>query len=259
MKILNFSAQDASVVGYIHEDHERLEAHKIRPALVVCPGGGYGHLSPREADPPALSFFAMGYQVFILSYSLREQASQLRPLHELGEAVKTIRQNSTLWHIDPEKIAVIGFSAGAHLAGSLGTLWNHPAAGLTEASKPNAMILCYPVVTMGEYAHVGSQNAVTGGDPLLCELLSLEKQITQDCPPVFVWHTVEDATVPLENTILLISALRKQQIPFECHIFPEGRHGLSVCTQETESLTPVCHEWLHLCQTWLNGQFQFVP
>lgn len=257
MKILNFSAQDASVVGYIHEDHERLIAHKVRPALVICPGGGYGHLSPREADPPALSFFAMGYQVFILSYSLGERASQLRPLHELAETVKTIRENSARWHIDPEKIAVIGFSAGAHLAGSLGTLWNHPAVGLTPESKPNAMILCYPVVTMGEYAHPGSRNAVTGGDPELCELLSLEKQITPDCPPTFVWHTVEDATVPLENTILLISALRKQHIPFECHIFPQGKHGLAMCNREVESPSAECSKWVDLSKTWLNNLFEF--
>lgn len=259
MKIVNFHPQDASVVGYIHEDHDRLIAHKIRPALVVCPGGGYGHLSPREADPPALSFFAMGYQVFILSYSLGDRAGELRPLRELAQTVQFIRRNAASWHIDPEKIAVMGFSAGAHLAGSLGALWNHPAAGINPDSRPNAMILCYPVVTMGEYAHAGSRDAVTGGDPALKELLSLENQITGECPPVFLWHTVEDATVPVENSLLLLSALRKQKIPFECHIFPQGKHGLAMCNQEVESPNAVCAQWVPLCQTWLNNLFAFRP
>lgn len=259
MQIIRFSAHNASVTGYLQEDHDRLAAHKIRPALVICPGGGYGHLSPREADPPALEFLAMGYQVFILSYSLRENAGNLRPLRELAEAVNTVRTNADRWHIDPEKIAVMGFSAGAHLAGSLSALWNRPELNLPEGCRPNALILSYPVVTMGEFTHPGSRDAVTGGDDELKALLSLENQVSPAFPPTFLWHTADDACVPVENTFLLASALRRAGVPFECHIFAHGPHGLATCSQETETRNPECAQWLPLCKTWLNTQFRYVP
>lgn len=257
MKILSFPALEASVVGYLHEDHDRLVAHRVRPALIVCPGGGYGHLSPREADPPALQFFSMGYNVFILSYTLLEQAGQLHPLHQLADTVRTVREHAAQWHINPQKIAVMGFSAGGHLACSLGALWNHPDVSLGEGCRPNALLLCYPVITLGEFTHAGTRDYVTGGDPALRSLLSLEHQITPDFPPAFLWHTADDQSVPVENSLLLLSALRKNGIPFESHIFAHGVHGLSLCNREVESPNPECAQWLPLCKTWINGLFGF--
>lgn len=255
MQILSFEASGAQVIGYLHEDHERLVAHKIRPAVIVCPGGGYGHLSPREEDAPALEFFTMGCNVFLVRYSVGEGAADFRPLKQLAGAVAYVRAHSAAWHIDPQRIAVMGFSAGGHLAATLGVRW--PELG--EASRPDALVLCYPVITMGQYTHTGTRDNVTGGREELREVFSLETQITPDFPPSFVWHTLDDASVPAENTLLLAGALRRAGVPFEYHLFASGVHGSSVCTQEVETPNPECREWVQLCKTWLNNRFHYVP
>ncbi len=257
MKIIEFTAEGAPVLGYLHDDHPELPSHLVRPALIVCPGGGYTHLSSREADPPAMEYFALGYNVFILSYSLF--TAGLRPQTELARAVCTVRENAPRWHIDPEKIAVMGFSAGGHLVASLGALWSDPRAGLPENCRPNALILCYPVITMGEKTHGGSRDVITGGSEELAELLSVEKQVTSDFPPTFLWHTVDDETVPVENTLMLASQLQKNGVPFECHIFAHGSHGLATCNVEVETPNAECREWIALSKTWLNNRFEFIP
>lgn len=255
MNLIRFQANAASVCGYLHDDHDRLIAHKVRPALIVCPGGGYGHLSPREGDDPAMEFFVLGYNVFVLRYSLLEQAGQLHPLGELAETVKTVRENAADWHIDPEKIAVMGFSAGGHLAASLGAFWPN----FSENTRPNALVLCYPVITLGEFTHKGTRDNVTGGEPKLLEMLSIENHVTAAFPPSFVWGTVDDASVPMENSLLLVSALRKAGVPFEYHLFAHGKHGLSICTQEVETPSPECRKWVELAKVWLNGRLEFIP
>ncbi|MBE6821585.1 alpha/beta hydrolase [Caproiciproducens sp. LBM24188] len=256
----------ARLIGYLHDRVENeMPTRLTRPCVLICPGGGYEFLSERESDPPAFAFFARGYNVFILYYSVKEQAAQMRPLVEISDSVRLIRRNSAEWGINADQIAVCGFSAGAHLAASLGTLWNHPA--LKEktdtgngANRPDAMILCYPVISSGPYAHRGSICQITGGkdDPELLELFSLEKQVSSQTPPAFLWHTVEDGTVPVENTMLFISALQKHKVPFECHIYPNGGHGLSMCSDEVNTPNPHCASWFRLCETWLNDLFHFT-
>lgn len=257
MNIVKFQANDAPVTGYIHDDHDRLAAHKTRPAVIVCAGGCYRWLSPREKDPVALSFSAMGYQTFLLEYSTSERAGGLRPLRELAEAVRVIRARSEEWHIEPEHVAVLGFSAGGHLAASLGVLWHE--LGLGEQSRPDALVLCYPVVTMSEFAHRESADNVTGGDTALRELLSLENHVTAHMPPTFVWHCVGDESVPVENTMLLTAAMRRANVPFECHLFSGGAHGVSMCNREVETPNSAVAAWVGLCKTWLNDRFQFIP
>lgn len=259
MKVIEFNAKDARVKGYIQDDYEGLVHHKLRPAMIVCPGGGYEFTSPREADPVALEFAAIGYNVFIVDYSVQQNAAGYRPLKELAEAVHIVRGNSAEWNVDPAKIAVIGFSAGGHLAASLGILWNDREIGLPEDCRPDALVLGYPVITLGEYTHEGTRNNVTGGDPVMREKLSLENRVTSETPPTFVWHTVDDPAVPAENTLLLINALKRSSVPFECHLFAHGTHGLSVCTAEVETPNPQCREWVQLCRTWLNDRFEYTP
>ena len=258
MHSVSFYANDAPVTGYLHEDHDRLAAHKTRPALVICAGGAYRWLSPREKDPVALSFAALGYQTFLLDYSVGERAGSLRPLRELAETVRILRERAEDWRLEPEHIAVLGFSAGGHLAASLGTLWDRTDLGLDTRCRPDALVLCYPVITSGAFAHRESIANVSGGDEALRELLSLEKRVTPQTPPCFLWHCVGDQSVPVENSLLFAEALQHAGVPYECHLFAGGAHGISMCTQEVETPQPEAAAWVGLCKTWLNRQFDFV-
>lgn len=259
MELVSFEALGAPVRGYLQEDYETLSAHKVRPALIICPGGAYRWRSPREKDPPAFAFLSMGYQVFLLEYACGEQAGGYRPLRQLAQTVCELRRCHEAWHIDPERIAVLGFSAGGHLAASLGALWNDPELALPPQSRPDALALCYPVVSTGEFAHEESAQWVSGGDAAVREKLHLWDRVTPDFPPCFLWHGGEDASVPPENSLLLAVELRRQGVPFEYHLFGSGAHGISTCTQEVETPDEVCRAWLPLCQTWLNRRFQYIP
>ncbi len=259
MNICSFTAHDAPVIGYLHDDHDRLVAHKQRPAIVICAGGCYRGLSPREKDPVALCFSAMGYQSFLIEYSTGEKAAGLRPLRELAECVRLIRENAERWHIESDHIAVLGFSAGGHLAASLGTLWQRPELSLGSACRPDALVLCYPVITAGAFAHEESIANVSGGDPELKEFLSLEKRVTADMPPTFLWHCMGDESVPVENSLLLLTAMRRAGVPCECHLFEGGAHGISMCNQEVETPNAAAAAWIDLCKTWLNQQFDYKP
>lgn len=245
--------------GFLQDDYETLKAHRIRPAVIICAGGAYRWRSPREKDPAALEFLTMGYQAFILEYSTEEKAGNFRPLKELMETVITVRRNSADWHIDPEKIAVLGFSAGGHLAASLGAFWNDPEIGRGRECRPDALILCYPVISTGEYAHEESVYWVTGGDPEMKEKLHLPDRVTAQFPPVFMWHGGQDTSVPPENSLLLAVELKKHNVPFEYHLFETGVHGISTCTQETETPDAICRQWVELCRNWINRRFEYVP
>lgn len=268
MKTINCSPSPnskARLVGYLHDDEpEEMPVHNQRPCVIVCPGGGYEFLSAREADPPAFAFFSKGYNVFILYYSLCKDAQNMQPLIDLSLSVMKIRENCKEWHIISSQIAVIGFSAGAHVAGSLGTMWNNPA--LKEkidtkcgSNRPNAMILCYPVITGGEFAHRGSFQWLTGSpvENEDCRFFSLENHVDSDTPPAFLWHTADDGCVPVENTLMFAAALQRSHIPFECHIYPSGDHGLSMCNAEVNTKSPHCATWFPLCAEWLGELFHF--
>lgn len=253
----------ARLVGYLHDKAEEMPNFLKRPCVVVCPGGGYEYCSAREADPVALAFFGRGYNTFILYYSVGKEAAQLRPLTDLSLSVLKIRKNCEEWGILPDKIAVCGFSAGGHLAASLGTLWNSPllaAAGggaVGNGNRPDAMILGYPVISAGKYAHKGSLHLVSGDQTEFLKLLSLEKQVTPETPPAFLWHTADDGCVPVQNTLLFAAALLEKGVPFECHIYPHGNHGMSMCTAEVNCPSPHLATWFPLCIEWLENLFGF--
>lgn len=201
----------------------------------------------------------MGWQVFILEYSCAERAGQYRPLRELAETVCQLRRNSETWHIDPDKIAVLGFSAGGHLAASLGALWNDSELALPSQAKPDALVLCYPVISTREFAHEESAKDVSDGDNELREKFHLLERITQDFPPTFLWHGGEDANVVPENSLLLATELKRHGVPSKYHLFGAGTHGISTCTQEVETLNEACRPWISLCKAWLNRQFKYIP
>lgn len=199
------------------------------PAILILPGGGYSFTSAREAEPVAMRFFARGYSAFVLDYSVAP-AQFPDALREAVMAMTWIRRNSRKLHIRPEAIGAIGFSAGGHLCGTLGTLYDCPEVQelVQEVSaRPNALCLSYPVAVSWGATHAQSFQLLTGDNEALSKRLSLDRLVRPDMPPVFLWHTRTDATVPVRNSLVLAQALEEKQVPFSLHIYSQGPHGVS--------------------------------
>ncbi len=232
-----------------------------RPCLILCPGGAYAFCSEREDEPVALHFLPEGFNVFVLHYSCfpHQFPTQIR---EVAALVELIYQNTDKWNCDTQKIAIMGFSAGGHLAAHYSTIFDCPAVRevFPESKAVQATILCYPVITADPcYAHIGSFDNLTGKKDRTHEEIrefSCDCQVRPTTPPAFLWHTAEDAAVPVENSLLYAAALAKNKIPFEAHIFPYGAHGRATCDRETMNELPpkVTHaaEWLPLMKKWLK-------
>lgn len=223
-----------------------------RGAVIVCPGGGYNHRAKHEGAPVAEWLNAIGLHAFVLHYRVAP-CRHPGPLSDVRRAIRYVRLHSAEWNVLPDHIAVLGFSAGGHLAASAGTLWEQgreDAADPVEriSSRPDGMILCYPVISFGEFRHSGSLSCLLGDDPPEAAIreLSLEKQVTAETPPAFIWHTADDARVPVENSLLLAGALSGAGVPFELHVYPSGRHGLGLALEheQVKSWTGLCHTWL---------------
>ena len=228
---------------------------KVNRAVIVCPGGGYDSINKREGEPVAEELNKKGYVSFVLDYSISPNRYPKQVI-ELAHAVKHVRDNAIMYNIDPKKITIMGFSAGGHLAASLATQWQYDylqdAMGCSAADYiPNSCVLCYPLITGGAYAHRASLDNLLGGDLSKLELVSLERCVTYDCPPIFIWHTVDDKVVPVENTLLFISALRQKNVPFEAHLFPKGEHGLSLATSASTDSDDASLKNAHVSQ-WFN-------
>ena len=240
---------------YLRESVEAMPHFRQRPLVLVVPGGGYNHVSPREGDPVALQFAAAGYHTAVLHYAVGESARDALPMRQLAQAIGLVRQHAEQWNILPDKIALCGFSAGGHLALS-GAVWDIP--GMADQPRPNALLLAYPVVTAEEYAHRGSFVQLTGTqDTAAHRRFSLEDKVSPTTPPVFVWHTMEDETIPVENTLLLLGALHKAGVPCEAHLFEKGCHGTSISTPEVDADSAHRHHWVQLAVEWLNRTFCF--
>lgn len=257
----------ADLTAYILEPVDGI-LDKKRPAVLLCPGGGYRTLSTREDQPIAMKYLAAGFHVFVLHYSLAPDVFP-RALMELALAMKVIREHGDEWNVDVDRIAVSGFSAGGHLACCLGVFWDrewlYGALGVTpEMIRPDGMILCYPVITSGEYCHKGSFECLMGAeaskkDEKLRKLLSLEYQVGPQVPKTFLWHTWTDQSVPVENSLLLLQALRKAGVNVEAHLYPVGPHGIALGTEETQGidqkyLEPYCDSWMGLAIRWIEKQ-----
>lgn len=229
------------------------------PAVVICPGGAYAETSADEGEPVALSMLANGFQAFVLHYSTKP-AKYPTQLFELFSALAYIHDHHRELGVDRSRIAVMGFSAGGHLAGCAGIL--HSCHDLKEHFrgcnvdlKPAAMVLSYPVVNSGAYANEESfENLLPAGDNALREKLSLESCVNSDTVPTFIWHTANDAVVPVQNSILLSLALSKYNIPYELHIYPDGRHGLSLANGLTQHHNYPVSTWLQDAVRFLKNQ-----
>lgn len=267
----------ATLTIYAHEDYPEVYGERKRPMIVICPGGGYEHVSPREGEAIALQFMTTGAHAAVLRYDVSGQGAEF-PQHllELAASVAYVRKHAAEYCIDPDKILVAGFSAGGHLAASLGCFWKE--AWLEELMKqevgatmkdyqPNGEILAYPVITSGEFAHRGSFVKIMGSEAEqgyaglsateLEEKLSLENQVTSDFPQTFMWHTFEDGAVPLENSLFFAEALRKSGVNFEYHVFPHGGHGYALATKETamkegKEINDQCAQWIDLFKSWMK-------
>lgn len=256
-------ADTCTVEAWIHR-HESTDENlfSTHPGIIICPGGGYGAISSRESAPVAEPYFAAGYNIFILKYSVKENAKDFRPLCELAATIAHIRKNATEYLTIPDKIAVMGFSAGGHLAASLGTLYNNDrflkVFGRDEHIRPDGMILGYPVITADdEFSQIHSIERVSGAKKGTAEYrwFDLTNYVSSQTPPAFLWHTAADQLVPVENTLLFSMALSRHKVPYECHIFPEGPHGMSVCTNEIRSYDPYNARWVEWSIKWLNKLF----
>lgn len=278
------NAKNADLTLYIQDTYKEVYGERLRPMILICPGGGYGHLSVREAEPIALQFLSAGCQAAVLHYDVldgnEEDKDIVFPLQlfELAKAISIIRGKAEELNINKDKILIAGFSAGGHLAGSIGCFWNREwlkdnmkkiADISPEDYRPNGLILAYPVITAGQYAHRGSfekllRDKIRNGCEVtgisakeIEEYMSLENQVSKDVPPVFMWHTFEDQAVPLQNSLFFAEALKKADVNFEYHVFPHGGHGTALGTEETvtlyrsemDSQIPV---WIDLCKKWID-------
>ena len=248
---------------YLHENPPIAFDEKMeRPAVVVCPGGGYSHLSEREADPVALEYLAKGFNAFVLYYSLNEAAVFPKPIVDLSMALKIIRENADDWHIIKNQIAVCGFSAGGHLCASIGVHWNLPeimekSGCMNGENQPNALILCYPVITTrGWLAHkyekfVGDRNIDEIKNLLDCSL-----HVGGHTPPSFLTHNFSDGGVPVQESLEFARVLEKNNIPFEMHIVPNGYHGMGLGNRETAYYEDASFgKWMELSILWLKRLF----
>lgn len=262
---------------YLIDPSEKYAVNE-RPMIILCPGGRYEWTSDREAEVLALQFLAMGYHAAVLRYSVAPAVYPTQLL-ELAQAVWMVKKNAVDWHVLPEKIFVEGSSAGGHVAASLGVNWSkgwlldklvesiegvedfeHRKKPSAEDLRPAGLILSYPVITSGPYAHRGSfENLLKGIETEeLLEEVSLEKQVNDQMPPVFIWHTYTDGAVPVENSLLFVMALREHGISTEFHMYPVGGHGVATGKEITASpggkeIVPECTTWLPMVETWLKN------
>ena len=229
-------------------------------AMIICPGGGYSHLAPHEGNDYALWLNQHGVTCFVLKYRLGANGYRHpSELQDASRAMRMVRARADEFKIDPKHIGIMGSSAGGHVASMLMTHFDSGdtnSADMIErqSSRPDIGVLCYPVITMGEFAHQGSKNLILGRNPSpeLVQETSSELNVTSNTPPCFIWCTSEDKTVPPENTLMFAAALRKNHVPFDLHIYQKGGHGKGLGDRTPPFAHP--HPWTGDCLFWLKVQ-----
>ena len=239
--------------------------HQRRPSVLICPGGAYHICSQREAEPVALQYLKEGYNAFVLWYSTAPHCFP-QQLREVAGAVTLICRNGEEWNCDEERLAILGFSAGGHLAALYSNAYDWPEVReVFPESKPvQASILCYPVISAEKgIAHRGSFYNLLGQTSMTADQVqrfSCDKLVRKTTPPAFLWHTSRDRGVPVHNSLRYATALAEQGVPFELHVYPWGSHGLSTCDHQTldGELTPGvqhAHSWMEESCRWLKLQW----
>lgn len=248
------SSSMATLDGYILDCDLQLGQYQKRPAILVCPGGGYVYCSRAEGEPVAMAFASRGFHAFVLRYSTGKAAADFQPLKEVSWAIGYIREHAEEWNIDPEKVVSCGFSAGGHLALS---------SGLLAQNKPNAMILGYPAASAPNFPGADfmlklltGKETVTDGDAARFDLVP---QITQEAPPVFLVATAQDMLTGM-GALPIAQKYCQLGLPYEVHIFGHGPHGYSLANETTSDgssryLNPAFAQWQGLCVEWLHKIF----
>jgi acetyl esterase/lipase len=225
--------------------------------VVVCPGGGYRNLaSDHEGKQVAEWLNTLGVSAFVVQYRVGPRYRHPVPLQDAQRALRLVRARARDFGVDPARLGILGFSAGGHLAATTGT---HDGEGAPAANdpidrmsaRPDFMVLAYPVMSMAApYAHRGSVQSLLGDtpDPRLLEDLSNERRVTARTPPAFLFHTADDATVPVENSLAFTQAMHEAGVPVELHVFPKGKHGLGLAPAD-----PVLSQWPGLCAAWMRA------
>lgn len=250
------------LTAYCPENLAEIGDTRRWPGVLLCPGGAYAMVSEREGEPIAMQLMARDISAFMLTYST-EPTRYPTQLLQAAEAMAYIRENAEKYKVD--KVAVMGFSAGGHLAASLGVRWQDELlrkelCKQSELFRPDAMVLCYPVITAGEFTHTGSMENLTGSsDPKDWQMHSLENLVTDKTPRTFLWHTWEDEAVPVENSLMFATALRKAGVLTEMHIYPHGVHGLSISTERVtfpeefySTMVPAVRNWIDMAARWIK-------
>ncbi len=234
------------------------EKEILRPAVLICAGGAYDYRSLREGEPAALRFASHGLAAFVMNYTCQRPFPDA--LIEVMKAMAYIKAHAEEYGIIKDRVYICGFSAGGHLAASLGVYHDNGeilSAAKVSASdaRPCGQILCYPVITAGKYTHERTAENITGGDESLADTVSLEKHVTENTAPAFLWTTRDDGSVPVQNTLMFASALAEAGVAFTCHIFPHGSHGLALADFATARgkyhCVDECKQWFPLAMDWI--------
>lgn len=260
--VLGQDGRDATVEAYLQRNMTEMgRQDRKRPVMIVCPGGGYGMCSQREAEPIAMEFLPDGFNVFVLQYSVSPHRFPVQ-LQEIAALMELIYDHSDTWNCDTDKIAIIGFSAGGHLAAHYSNAYDCPEVrALFPQSKPvNATILGYPVISADpQIGHMGSFTNLTGKverTPEEIAKFSCDKLVSEKTPPAFLYHMAEDSLVPAMNSVVYAQALLERKIPCELHIYPHGYHGTATCNAQTgDNLSAAAlHSagWLQKARAWLR-------
>lgn len=269
-----FEDKDVSLVTYLHNESKQrdFQIHK-RPAIIVLPGGAYSFLSDPEGEPVALTFMKEGYNTFVLNYTVGDDCQYPDILIEISKAILTVRENAEKWNIDPHAIILMGFSAGACLAGMSATQWNAPevAQALHVDSmmlKPDACVIGYGAWdnanTIQHDPQFFNPNAAKIAQECTPQL-DLINYVGKHVPPMFIWHNFHDKYVPASNPLMIASAMYEQKIPVELHLFAYGEHGMSVCNHlssyneksyQLVKESPNVYQWVDMAVNWINKQFE---